>query len=179
GALRLGALLEAGRGEHAHATEAVTTRRRAEEHDDVAGSLRAGEHEPLLGQDPETQHVDERVLPVAVVEHDIATHGRNADRVAVAADPRDDALEEVAGARVVERPEPQRAQQRGGPPAHGEVAGDAPADTGRRALVRLHRGRVVVALDPDGDGIAPTDVDDTRTLPRADEHPRRLRREPA
>ena len=58
-----------------------------------------GEHEPLVRQQPEAEHVDERVVAVAVVEHDLAADGRHADRVAVAADAGDHAFEQVAGAR--------------------------------------------------------------------------------
>ena len=46
-----------------------------------------------------------------------------------------------------------------------------PPTPGRRALVGLDRGRVVVALDADGDREPVADVDDARALARADEHP--------
>ena len=46
------------------------------------------EHEPVDGQHAEAQHVDERVVAVALVEHDLAADRRHADRVAVAADAR-------------------------------------------------------------------------------------------
>ena len=111
-ALGLRALVEAGRREDARAADAVATGRRAEQHREVALALGPGEHEAVLGQQPEAEHVDERVVAVAVVEDDLAADGRHADRVAVAADARHDALEQVAGAGVVERAEAQRVHQR-------------------------------------------------------------------
>ena len=165
--LGLAALLEPGRREHAGAADAVAAGRRAEQHREVADALGAGEHQPLDRQHAETEDVDERVVAVALVEHELAADGRDADRVAVAADPADHALEQVAGARVVERTEAQRVHQRDRAGAHREDVADDAADAGGRALVRLDRGRVVVALDPDRDRDAVADVDDARR-PRPD-----------
>ena len=80
---------------------------------------------------------------------------------------------------VVERAEAQRIHQRDRAGAHREDVADDAADAGRRTLVRLDRRRVVVALDADRDRETVADVDDTGALTRADEHPRRLGREPA
>ena len=80
---------------------------------------------------------------------------------------------------VVERAEAQRVHQRDRARAHREDVADDAADAGRRALVGLDRGRVVVALDADRDGDAVADVDDAGALARTDEHPRRLGREAA
>ena len=57
--------------------------------------------------DAEAEHVDERVAGVAVLERDFAADGRDADAVAVAGDPGDDAFDDAAGARAgraVQRP---------------------------------------------------------------------------
>ena len=131
------------------------------------------------GQDAEAQHVHERVVAVGVVEHRLAADGRHAHRVAVAADARHDAFEQVARARVVERAEAQRVHQRDRPRAHREDVADDAADAGGRALVGLDRRRVVVALDAHRDREPVADVDHARALTRADEHPRRRRREAA
>ena len=53
----------------------------------------------------DAHRVDERIALVRVVEHDLAADGRHADAVAVVADALDDAGEEVAHARLVERAE--------------------------------------------------------------------------
>ena len=88
-------------------------------------------------------------------------------------------LEQVAAARVVERPEAQRVHERDRAGPHGEDVADDPAHAGRGSLVGLDRRRVVVALDPHRDGQPVTDVDDARALAGADEHPRGLGREAA
>ena len=78
---------------------------------------------------------------------------------------------------VVDRTEAERIHHRDRPCAHREdVAKDA-ADAGRRALVGLDGGRMVVALDADGGRDAVADVDDTCAFARPDEHPRRLGRQ--
>ncbi len=142
-------LREARRGEHAHATDAVATGRRAEEHREVADAARLAEHEPFAGQHAEAQHVDERVALVGGVEDDLAADRRHADRVAVARDAADDALGDPTAAGVVERPESQRIHERDRPGAHREDVAQDAADTRRRTLVGLDGRRVVVALDAD------------------------------
>ena len=99
--LGLRALLEAGRREHARAADAVATGGRAEQHRDVAHTLGAGEHEALLRQQAEAEDVDEGIVAIAVVEHDLAADGWHADGVAIAADPRDHSFEEEASPGVL------------------------------------------------------------------------------
>ncbi len=172
--LGLAPRVETSRGEHARAADPVASRRRAEQHRQVAFALGPGEHEPFGGKDAETEHVHERVAAVRVVEHDLAADGRHADRVPIAADPGHDALEEVASAGIVERAEAQRIHERDRTRAHREDVADDAADAGRRTLVRLDRRRMVVTFDAHRDCEAVADVDDSRALTRTDEHPRRL-----
>ena len=175
----VGLLAEAGRRQHRHAADAVAPGRRAEQHREVADARRPGEHEPLDRQHAEAEHVDERVVGVGVVEHDLAADGRHADGVAVARHPRHDALGDPPAAGVVERAEAQRVHRGDGPGAHREDVAEDAADAGGRALVRLDGRRVVVALDADGGGDAVADVDHAGALAGADEHLRRLGRQPA
>ena len=132
-----------------------------------------------MRQQSDAEHVDEWVVAVALVEDELAADRRDTDRVAVAADAGDDALDEVARARVGQRAEAQRVHQRDRASAHGEDVADDAADAGRRTLVRLDRGGMVVALDPHRDGQAVADIDDAGALTGADHHPGRLGREPA
>ena len=71
---------------------------------------------------------------------------------------------------VVERAEPQRIHHGDRASAHGEDVAEDAADAGRRALVRLDRRRVVVALDANGCRDAVADIHDAGVLARADEH---------
>src|SRR5690606_29457415 len=93
----------------------------------------------------EGEGVDDAVAVVAVVEGDLATHGGDADRVAVAGDAGDDAIDEPRRLRMRGRAEAQAVQRGDGPRAHGEHVAEDAADAGRRALVGLDVRRVVVA----------------------------------
>ena len=147
------------RGEAGRAVDAVAAGVGADEHEDVAGAFRLRAGELVAARDADAHGVDQRVAGVGVLEEDLAADGRDAEAVAVAADAGDDAVEEVAVARVVERPEAQRVEEGDRARAHREdVAHDA-ADAGRRALVGLDRGRVVVRLDLHDDAHAVADVD--------------------
>ena len=81
---------EAGRGQHAHAADAVAPGGRAEQHGQVAdarwpGRARAGRS----GSTPRHSTLTSGLLGVGLVEHDLAADGRHADRVAVAGDAAD------------------------------------------------------------------------------------------
>ena len=108
------------------------------------------------------------------MEVGLAADSRHADAVAVAADARDHALDQVLHLRVVGPAEAQRVQVGDGPRAHREhVAQDAP-HAGRRALVRLDVAGVIVALHLEDGGLTITDVDHARVLAGAADHPGRL-----
>ena len=124
---------------------------------------RARQH-PVLEQ-PDRHHVDERVALVRGVEHELAAHRRHADAVAVPADAAHDAVDEVPRPRVGRVAEPQRVEDRDRPGAHREHVAQDPADAGRRALVRLDRGRVVVGLDLERDREPVADRDHAGLLP--------------
>ena len=153
--------------------------RRSEQHREVALALGPGEHEAVLGQQSEAEDVHERVVAVAVVEHDLAADGRDADRIPVSADSRHDALEQIAGACVVERAEAQRVHHRDRTGSHREHVADDPADARRRALIGLDRRRMIVALDADGDRQPVAHVEDPGALAGPDQDPGRLGREAA
>ena len=127
------------------------------------------EHEALDRQRAHAEHVDERVLGVAVVEGQLAADRGHAHRVAVARDPAHHALDEPALAGVVGRPEEERVHHRQWPGAHGEDVAQNAADAGGRALVGLDGRGVVVALDADGDGDAVAGVDHPGVLPGSDQ----------
>ena len=133
-----------------------------------------------MGQQPEAEHVDQRVALVGRVEDDLAADRRHADGVAVVRRRRDttpSAIHRLRGSSS-------------GPNRNGSISaiGRAPMVKMSRRMpptpvaapwIRLDGGRVVVALDADGRRDAVADVDDAGVLTRADEHPGRLGREPA
>ena len=69
--------------------------------------------------------------------------------------------------------------ERDRPGAHREYVADDPSHSRRGTLVRLHRRRVVMALDADGGGDAVSDVDYTGILAGADQYSGTLGRKPA
>ena len=90
--------------------------------------------------------VDEGIARVAGAEADLAAHVGHADAVAVARYAGHHTVQQVAVARLGQVAEPQRVEQRDGARAHCEYVADYAANPGRRALVWLDRGRVVVGL---------------------------------
>ena len=89
------------------------------------------------------------------------------------ADARDRAVELPAGLAEAEPVE-----ERDRPRAHRDDVAQDPADAGRGALERLDRGRVVVALDLEGDRLAVAEVDHAGVLAGALQHARPGRRQP-
>ena len=84
-------------------------------------------------------------------------------------DARDDAGEEAAvvlhaGVFASDRPKRSEFSEKTGPRAHGEDVADDAADAGRRALERLDRARMIVALHLERDGPAVADVDHARVF---------------
>jgi hypothetical protein len=137
-----------------------------------------GRIEDLVGlRDADGHRVDQDVAVIGGVEIDLAADRRHADAIAVAADARDHSGDQVPRLGMVGPAEAQRIQVRDGPGAHGEDVAQNPADPGRRALIRLDIGRVVVALHLEDRGVAVADVDHPGILARALDHPRRGRRQ--
>jgi hypothetical protein len=154
---------------------AIAPRARADGHDRVADTFGGREDEIRLVQQPYTHRVDERIPFVGRIEDDLAAHGRDADAIPVVADSLDDAREEMAHARRVERSEAQRVQQRDRTRAHREHVAQDAADAGRCALIRLDRRRMIVRLDLEGDREPVTDRDHAGVLARALQYVGRLR----
>ena len=111
---------------------------------------------------------------VGLVERALAADVRDADAVAVVADPRDRALEVPVGLA-----EAQAVEQRDRPRAHRDDVAQDPADAGRGALERLDRRRMVVRLDLERDRDAVAEVDHAGVLARPLEHALAARRQPA
>ena len=168
---------EAGGREDRHTTDAVATGGGPEEDGEVADTRRLAEHQSVVGEEAGAEHVDERVVLIGLVEDHLATDGRDADGVAVARHAAHDALGDPPTPGVVERTEAERVHERNRAGAHGEDVAEDAADARRRTLVRLDRGRVVVALDAHRQRDAVTDVDHPGVLARTDHHPRCLGRE--
>ena len=111
------------------------------------------------------------------MEVGLAADRRDAHAVAVAADAGDHAGDEMPCLGMRGIAEAQRVQVGDRPRAHGEDVAQDAAHAGRRALVGLDVGGVVVALHLEDGSLAVADVDDAGILARALDHPRRLGRQ--
>src|SRR5918999_3492518 len=148
--------------ENACAADAVPAGSRPVQGYDVAGAARGGAHEPFARQQPDTHGVDETVVFIGNREHGITAHGRYAAAVAVVGNSLDCALEPD-----VVCPEPESVKERDRARPHRQDVADDPADSRCRPLERLHRRRVVVALDLERDRLALAEIDDPGVLTRA------------
>ena len=175
--LGLVALAELRRGEHRGAADPVAPGRGAEQHEQVSGPGRGRADQPLGRDQPDAHRVDQAVLLVGGLEVELAADRRHADRVAVVADPRDRAVEQVARALAGRLAEAQRVEDRDRPRADREDVAQDPPDAGRRALERLDGARMVVRLDLERDREPAADVDRAGVLTRPEHQPRALRRQ--
>src|SRR5512133_1780198 len=124
-------------------------------------------------KDSDAHRVDQAVAGIALVEDRFAAHGRHTHAISVVPDAREGALE-----HPVRLGETQAVEERDRPRAHRDHVAQDSADSGRRPLKRLNRGRMVVALDLERDGLSVAEIEHARVLPGALEHALALRRKP-
>ena len=118
----------------------------SDEVDRAPGTRRVGEAELVPLHEPDAHRIHERVPHIAGLKGDVPGDVGDPDAVAIRANAADDATHETAGAQLVRHPEEERIQQRDRPSAHREHIAEDPAHARGRALIRLDRGGVVVAL---------------------------------
>ena len=112
-------------------------------------------------QQPDAHRVDEAVVPVRLVEDRLASDGRDADAVAVVADPADGPREVPVGLA-----EAQPVEQGNRARSHRDDVAQDPSHACRRTLERLDRGGVVVALDLERHREPVAEIQDPRVLAR-------------
>src|ERR1700756_4551435 len=83
----------------------------------------------------------------------------------------------MAGSCMVRAAEAQRIEDRDRPRPHREDVAQNAADPGRRALIGLDEGRVIVALHLEDAGLAVADIDDAGVFAWALDDPRGLGRQ--
>ncbi len=143
----------------------------------VADASRFRAHHFAFSDQSQAERVDENIGVVRGVEHHFACDGRHTHAIAVTANPADHAAEQVPRAQMVERSELERVHARDRPRAHRKNVAQDSADPGRRALVRLHERRMVMAFDFKDRRPAVADVDRTGVLARPLHHELALRRQ--
>ena len=160
-----GPLVHLDRGE-GRPVNAVASGVGADQEHDVTGPIRAGTAQPVVRNQADAHGVDDGVVGVAAIEMDLAADGRAAEAIAVAADPGDHAVEEVAVMSRIERAKAQRIQNRNRSGAHREHVAEDAAHTGGRPLIRLDRRRVIVRLDLEDHRQSIANIDRPRVLAR-------------
>ena len=125
-----------------------------------------------VGRSPTHIALTRQLSRYASSKTDLAADGRHADAVPVVADPADRAPEVPVGLG-----EAQPVEERDRARPHRDDVAEDPADTRRRALERLHRGGVVVALDLERDRHPVAEVEHARVLAGALEHALALARQ--
>jgi len=108
------------------------------------------------------------------MEAHFAPHGGHAETVAIAADARDDAGDELLGFRVAGFAEAERVHRGDGARAHGEDVAQDASHAGGGPLVGLNIRGVVVAFHLEDDGLAVADIHDARVFAGAADHLRAL-----
>ncbi len=177
-ALLRGIVVEFGRG-HRGAMNAVAAGLGAQI-DDRHVHAGGGRIEDLVGIGEAYRHrVDEDVAVIAGVETHLPAHRRHAEGIAIAADTRDYAGDQMPRLGMLGRAKGERIETGDRPRAHGEDVAQDAADAGGRALIGLDVARVVVALHLEDHRLAIADVDDAGILARALDHPWRLGRQSA
>ena len=175
-ALLVAVVVELGR-RHGGAVDAVAPGLGAEIDDRHADAGGRRVEDLVRLRDADRHGVDQAVAVIAGVEAHLAADGRHAERVAVAADARHHAADQLPRLRMRRRAERQRIEAGDRARAHGEDVAQDAADAGGRALIGLDVARVVVALHLEHAGEPVADVDDAGVLARPLDHPGRLGRQ--
>src|SRR5579871_3567972 len=162
--LLLGILAELGRS-HGGAMNSVAAGLRAEINNGAADAGRLGVEDLVLLGDADSHGVDENVAVVARVKPDRAADSRHPEGIAVAADTGDDARDQRPRLRMFRIAETERIEAGDRTRAHGEDVAQNAADAGRRSLIGLDEGGVIVALHLEDAGEAAADIDDAAFSP--------------
>ena len=124
---------EPGRREHAGPADAVPPGGRAEQHGQVPRARGPGEHEAVVGQEAEAEHVDERIVLIGGIEDGLTAHRRHADRVPIAGYSGHHSFGDPPASSVVQRTESEGIHERDGASTDREhIAQDARRRRSRR-----------------------------------------------
>src|SRR5437016_359594 len=121
---------------------AVAARLRANLDNGVTDARRLSVEDLIFAEDPEREHVHQRIAVVAIFKDALAAHGRNAEAVAVMRDARHHAFHNPTIARHVQRAETQGIHDGDRPRTHGEDVAQNAAYARCGALERLDEARM-------------------------------------
>ncbi len=156
-ALFFDGLIEFGRG-HGRAANAIAAGLCAEINHRQANALGFRKEDRVGLGKTGGKGINEDVAVITRIEFHFAANRWHAEGVAVAANTGNDTGHEMAGLRVVGRAEAQGVHGGNRARAHGEDVTQDTADAGRRTLIGLDIGGMVMALHLEDDAIAIVDI---------------------
>jgi hypothetical protein len=121
----------------------------------------------ILRNQPNTHDVHEWVVRVRRIEKKLATHGGNADAIAVGTYAAHNSADQAPCRGVIRPAELERVEQGDGACAHSHDVAQDPTHTRRSTLERLDRAGMVVRLQLERDRQSIADADHTGVLARA------------
>ena len=168
GALRRTTLIKGFAGEYRGPADSIAPGSGPEENYFVAGTLRVGEVQVLVAENPDGQRVHQGVVLVHRVKPGLTTDVGQTEAIAIKTDSTHHTGRDSLRVGVIERSKAKSIHDRNRPGTHGDNVADNSPDPGCRALKGLNKARVVVAFDLEGDRPALTDIDDARVFSHAD-----------
>ena len=159
GALVLDRVVKFG-GCHGRSADAVASGFRAKVHDWHADTGGGGVENLVRIREACGKGVHKAVAVVGRVKAHFAANRWDAKGIAVTANARDNAVNQLAGLGVAGQAEGQRIHRSDRPCAHGEDIAQDAADAGGSPLVGFDIGRVVVAFHLKDDSLTVADIDD-------------------
>src|SRR5258707_117079 len=126
---------------------AVAARLSAHVDHGIANTLRLPVKHFILLEDAQSENIHQRISDVPLFEDALTAHCGHDEAVAVMRNAGNHALQNTPVARNVERTKAQGIHHGNGAGSHGEDVAQDAADSGRRALKRLYKTRMVVRFD--------------------------------
>ena len=176
GALGLNILTEI-RTRHRRAVDAVAPGFAANIDDRVADARCCG-IENLVGiGDPNGHRVDKYIAIIGLIEINLTADRWHADAIAIAANPANNATNQMLHLRMIRRAKAQRVHIRNRPRTHREDIAQDAANAGRRTLIRLDIAGVIMRLHLENRRLTVANINHARILTGATNHLRASRRQ--
>ena len=125
-----------------------------------------GPKNPVGRGNAQGKGIHQDIAVIAGVEVDLATDGRHADTVSIAADTPHHPLEQPGGAGMLHRSEAERVQRGDRAGAHGKDIAENTAHPGGGPVIGLDKRRMVMAFDLEDRGQTVANIDDAGILAR-------------
>ena len=147
------------RTRHRRAVDAIAPSFATDIDNRVADADRCGIKNLVGIGDANGHRVDKDIAIIGLVEINFTAHRWHANTIAIAANPANDATDQMLHLRMIRRARAQRVQLRNRPRAHREDIAQDAAHTSRCTLIRLDARRVIVRFHLENRGLTITNID--------------------